>query len=215
MVADINADGGRRAAEAIDRAIFVETDVTSGASVKAMVAATVEAFGGLDILINNAGVTHRNQPMLDVDEATFDHVFAVNVKSIYLSAIHAVPELIKSGGNIVNIASTAAISPRPGLTWYNGTKGAVVTLTKSMAVELAKDGVRVNAVNPVIGETALTIEFMGGEDTPEIREKFISTIPLGRMSTPLDIANASLFLASEEASMVTGVCMEVDGGRCV
>ena len=219
VVADINAEAGRRVADTIDNSggatLFVEADVTSDASVKAMVAATIDTFGNLDILVNNAGIAHLNQPMLNVDEATFDRVYAVNVKSIYLTAIHAVPELIKAGGNIVNIASTAAVSPRPGLTWYNGTKGAVVTLTKSMAVELAKDGVRVNAVNPVIGETGLTLEFMGGQDTPEIREKFISTIPLGRMSTPLDIANASLYLASDEAAMVTGVCMEVDGGRCV
>ena len=139
-----------------------------------------------------------------------------NVKSIYLSALHAVPIMKdQKEGIIINIASTAAVSPRPGLVWYNGSKGAVVTITKGMAVELAKHNIRVNALNPVIGETGLTLDFMGGEDTPEIRERFISTIPLGRMSTPLDIANAALFLASKEAEFVTGICMEIDGGRCV
>lgn len=215
VIVDIDVAAGQRVARDIDGALFVEADVTDNASVEAMANATLDAFGGLDILVNNAGVAHLNQSMLDVDEATFDKVYAVNVKSIYLTAIHCVPALIERSGTIVNIASAAAVSPRPGLTWYNGTKGAAVTLTKSMAVELADKGVRVNAVNPVIGETGLTVEFMGGKDTPEIREKFISSIPLGRMSTPLDIANAALFLASDEASLVTGVCMEVDGGRCV
>jgi len=215
VVADIDAQAGQRVAGEIEGALFVETDVASNHSVESMVRAAHDGFGGLDILVNNAGVTHRNQSMLEVDEATFDHVYAVNVKSVYLTALHAVPALKESGGNIVNIASAAGVSPRPGLTWYNGTKGAMITLTKSMAAELAGDGVRVNAVNPVIGETGLTTEFMGGEDTPEIREKFISTIPLGRMSTPLDIANAALFLASDEAALVTGVCLEVDGGRCI
>ena len=180
-----------------------------------MVIKTIETFGGLDILVNNAGITHRNQPMLEVDEKTFDQIFAVNVKSVYLTAIHAVPILRHRKGRIVNIASTAGISPRPGLTWYNSTKGAMITMTKSMAAELAPDGIRVNAVNPVIGETGLTLEFMGGVDDPKIREKFLSTIPLRRMSTPVDIANAALFLASDEADLITGVCLEVDGGRCI
>ncbi|MDD9878892.1 MAG: glucose 1-dehydrogenase [Magnetovibrio sp.] len=215
VVAEIDAENGRRVADGINGAIFTETDVTSDDSVADMAAAAVEAFGAIDILVNNAGIAHLNQPMLDVDEATFDRVYAVNVKSIYLTARHVIPELEARRGNIVNIASTAAISPRPGLTWYNGTKGAVMTLTKSMAVELAGAGVRVNAVNPVIGETALTVEFMGGVDTPEIREKFISSIPLGRMSTPEDIANATLFLASDEAALITGTCLGVDGGRSV
>ena len=215
LVADIDAAAGRRVADDIGGAVFQKADVAVNAEVAAMIAAAVDAFGGLDIVVNNAGIAQRNQPMLDVDEATFDRIFAVNVKSIYLTALHAVPELIKRRGSILNIASTAAVSPRPGLTWYNGSKGAVVTLTKSMAVELAKHRVRVNAVNPVIGETGLTLDFMGGVDTPEIREKFVSTIPLGRMSTPLDIANAALFLSSDEADLITGVCLEVDGGRCI
>jgi len=213
VVADIDEAGGRRVTEEIDGALFVATD---NASMQNLVDATVGEFGRLDIFVNNAGIAQRNGPMCEVPEAVFDRIFAVNVKSIYLSALHAVPVMREHGSGVfVNTASTAAVSPRPGLTWYNGSKGAVVTLTKSMAVELAPDNIRVNAVNPVIGETGLTVEFMGGEDKPEIREKFVSTIPLGRMSTPLDIANATLFLASDEAALITGVCLEVDGGRCV
>ena len=214
-IIDINPEAGQRVANDIDNSLFVEADVANSASVKNMVTKTIETFGGLDILVNNAGITHRNQPMLEVDEKTFDRIFAVNVKSVYLTAIHAVPILRHRKGRIVNIASTAGISPRPGLTWYNSTKGAMITMTKSMAAELAPDGIRVNAVNPVIGETGLTIEFMGGVDDPKIREKFLSTIPLRRMSTPVDIANAALFLASDEADLITGVCLEVDGGRCI
>ena len=214
-IIDINPEAGQRVANDIDNSLFVEADVANSASVKNMVSKTIETFGGLDILVNNAGITHRNQPMLEVDEITFDRIFAVNVKSVYLTAIHAVPILRHRKGRIVNIASTAGISPRPGLTWYNSTKGAMITMTKSMAAELAPDGIRVNAVNPVIGETGLTLEFMGGVDDPKIREKFLSTIPLRRMSTPVDIANAALFLASDEANLITGACLEVDGGRCI
>jgi len=215
VVADINAEAGERVAGDIDGAVFAEADVADSGSVKAMVDAAVGQFGGIDILVNNAGTTHLNQSMLDVDEATFDRVYAVNVKSVYLTAIHAVPILKERRGNIINIASTGAVSPRAGLTWYNGTKGAVVTLTKSMAMELAPDQVRVNAINPVFGATGLTVDFMGGVDDPAIKDKFIGTIPLGRMSQPEDIANAALFLASGEADLITGVCLEVDGGRCI
>jgi 3-oxoacyl-[acyl-carrier protein] reductase len=180
-----------------------------------MVEAALEDFGGLDILVNNAGVSHRNQPMLEVDEATFDRVYAVNVKSLYLTARACVPILRQQGGGaILNIASTAAARPRPGLTWYNGTKGAAIKLTRSIAAELAPEGIRVNAINPVIGETGLTATFMGG-DTPEFRRKFVATIPLGRMSRPLDVANAALFLCSPEAEFLTGVCLDVDGGRSI
>lgn len=214
-IIDIDPEAGERVANNIDNSLFVEADVANSASVKNMVSKTIETFGGLDILVNNAGITHRNRPMLEVDEKTFDRIFAVNVKSVYLTAIHAVPILRHRRGKIINIASTAGISPRPGLTWYNSTKGAMITMTKSMAAELAPDGIRVNAVNPVIGETGLTLEFMGGVDDPKIREKFLSTIPLRRMSTPVDIANAALFLASDEADLITGVCLEVDGGRCI
>jgi len=216
IVADINVENGTQVAEGLDNALFCHVDVSKSADVKAMVDMAVSEFGGLDILVNNAGIAQRRGPMIEVPEEAFDRIYAVNVKSIYLSAVHAVPVLrARGGGVIVNTASTAAVSPRPGLTWYNGSKGAVLTLTKSMAAELAPDNIRVNAINPVIGVTGLTTEFMGGEDTPEIREKFIATIPLGRMSTPLDIANAALFLSSDEAAFVTGVCMEVDGGRCI
>jgi 3-oxoacyl-[acyl-carrier protein] reductase len=219
VVNDVNGQHGRRVAEEIaatgGAAQFVHADVAVRADVEAMVAATVERFGGLDILVNNAGVTHRNKPMLEVDEAEFDRIYAVNVKAIYLAALAAVPVLrARGGGAIINTASTAGLRPRPGLTWYNGSKGAVVVLTKSMAVELAPDRIRVNALCPVIGETGLTATFMGG-DTPELRQKFVAGIPLGRMSTPRDLANAALFLASDEAEFLTGVCLEVDGGRCI
>ncbi len=215
LVADIDPNRGEKVAASIPRARFCKADVSQTAEVKAMVAAALDAFGAVDILVNNAGATHRNQPMLEVDEATFDRVYAVNVKSIYLGAVHAVPIMRQQGGGaILNIASTAGVRPRPGLTWYNGSKGAVITLTKSMAAELASDRIRVNALNPVIGETGLTAEFMGG-DSPELRKKFVSTIPLGRMSRALDVANAALFLCSAEAEFLTGVCLEVDGGRCI
>lgn len=214
LIADIDA----ARAEAVARDLgteFVAADVSLSADVKAMMQRAVDAFGGLDVIVNNAGIAQPNQPMLDVDEGTFDRIYAVNVKSIYHAAIHGVPHLrARGGGAILNIASTAGVSPRPGLTWYNGSKGAVITLTRSMAVELAPEKIRVNAVNPVIGETGLTSAFMGG-DTPELRAKFVSTIPLGRMSTSADIAGAALYLVSDEASLVTGVCLEVDGGRCI
>jgi len=220
VVADINKTGAQRVAEAIaaagGTALAVRTDVSQNSSMGELVETVQGAFGRLDIFINNAGIAHKNSPMLSVDEATFDRVFAVNVKSIYLSALHVVPLFRQQGGGIfLNIASTAGVRPRPGLTWYNGTKGAVITITKSMAVELAPDKIRVNAINPVAGETPLLQQFLPGEDTPEIRQKFINTIPLGRFSRPLDIARAALFLVSDEAEFITGVCLEVDGGRCV
>ena len=220
VVADINEVAAQRVAGAIaakgSSTLAVHTDVTQNSSMGELVETVQGAFGRLDIFINNAGIAHKNSPMLTVDEATFDRVFAVNVKSIYLSAIHVVPLFRQQGGGVfLNIASTAGIRPRPGLTWYNGTKGAVITITKSMAVELAPDKIRVNAINPVAGETPLLQQFLPGEDTPELRQKFISTIPLGRFSQPLDIARAALFLVSDEAEFITGVCLEVDGGRCV
>jgi 3-oxoacyl-[acyl-carrier protein] reductase len=218
VVADINGNTAGDVAGAINaaggRAVACTVDVSRSEQVKDMVDAAVSEFGGLDILVNNAGTTHRNQPMLDVDEASFDRVFAVNVKSIYLGAIHGVPAM-GPGSVIVNVASTAGVRPRPGLTWYNSSKGAAITMTRSMAVELAPKRIRVVAVNPVIGDTPLLAQFLPGEDTPEMRQKFIDTIPLGRLSTPTDVARACLFLASDEAEFLTGVCMEVDGGRCV
>jgi len=180
-----------------------------------MVTKTMEKFGAIDCLINNAGVPQINQPMLEVDEQTFDNIFATNVKSIYLTALHVIPVMPESGGTIINTASTAALRPRPGLTWYNGSKGAVTTLTKSMAVELAPKNIRVNALCPVAGTTAMLGAFMGGQVTKEMEEKFRATIPLGRLSTPQDMATAALFFASDEASFLTGVCLEVDGGRCI
>jgi 3-oxoacyl-[acyl-carrier protein] reductase len=220
VVNDIDTAGGERVAAEITAAggaaTFFEADVAVGGQVAALVAATVDAYGGLHILVNNAGVPQRNMPMLQVAEEDFDRIFAVNVKAIYLAALHAVPVLKKGGGGvIINTASTAGLRPRPGLTWYNGSKGAAITLTKSMAVELAPDRIRVNALCPVAGDTGMLAEFMGGEETPEMRRKFIDTVPLGRLSSPLDIANAALYLASDEAEFITGVCLEVDGGRCI
>ena len=217
VAADINGEGARQLAAALgNNVIAVSCDVSKKADVDAMVRAATEAFGGLDTVVNNAGITHRNQPLLDVGEAEFDRIYAVNVKSIYLSTLAAVPEMEqRGGGTIINIASTAGIRPRPGLTWYNGSKGAVITLTKSMAVELAPKNIRVNAINPVMGETGMLQQFMGLPDTPENRAKFIVGIPLGRLSQPYDIANAALFLAEPASSFITGVALEVDGGRCI
>jgi 3-oxoacyl-[acyl-carrier protein] reductase len=214
-VVDVNGDAARRVAEGIPGAIAIAADVAKAADVNRAVEATVAAFGGLDVLVNNAGISHRNRPMLEVEEDEFDRVFAVNVKSIYLFARAAIPHMRSQGrGVIVNVGSTAGLRPRPGLTWYNGTKGAVHAMTKSMAIELAPDRIRVCALAPVAGDTPLLATFMG-EDTPEKRAAFRSTIPLGRLSRPDDIANAALFLASDEADLITGVVLEVDGGRCI
>ncbi|RIU53834.1 SDR family oxidoreductase, partial [Klebsiella pneumoniae] len=187
-VADINEAGGQRVAAAINaaggQAVFVRADVSDNAAVANLLAATLKAFDGLDIVVNNAGTTHRNRPMLEVEEDEFDRIYAINVKSIYLTAKHMVPYFrAHGGGSFINIASTAAIRPRPGLTWYNGSKGAVVTTSKSMAAELGPDNIRVNCVNPVIGATGLLADFMGVPDTPENRKRFLATIPLGRFST--------------------------------
>lgn len=216
-IADINEAGARAAAGSIGSdAIGIRADVTKRADVEAMVAETERAFGRVDILVNNAGFTHRNQSLLTVTEDEFDRIYAVNVKAIYLTTLAITPAFERAGGGvIINTASTAGVRPRPGLTWYNGSKGAAITLTKSMAAELAPRKIRVNAINPVIGETGLLEHFMGMPDTPENRAKFVSTIPLGRMSKPSDIANAALFLAEPSSAFITGVCIEVDGGRCV
>ena len=218
VVADLNGAGAREVSASLGsaNAISVTADVTQRGDVEEMVAAAVKTFGGLDILVNNAGYTHKNQSLLTVSEEDFDRIYAVNVKSIYLAALAAVPEMEKRGGGvIINTASTAGVRPRPGLTWYNGSKGAAVILTKSMAVELAPKNIRVNAINPVIGETGMIEQFMGMPDTPENRAKFLSGIPLGRFSTTADIANAALFLADPASAFITGVALEVDGGRCV
>jgi 3-oxoacyl-[acyl-carrier protein] reductase len=212
IVNDINADAGRRVAADVG-GDFAQGDVTRSEDWRRLVAAAPR----LDIVVNNAGWTHRRKPYLEVTEAEFDKVYAVNVKSVYLSALHAVPVFRRQGGGcIVNIASTAGVRPRPGLTIYNSSKGAVITLSKSMAAELGPDKIRVNCVNPVFSpDTALSAEFAGGSLSEEAKKAFLATIPLGRFSTPLDVANACLYLASDDASMVSGVCIEVDGARCV
>lgn len=217
VVADIDTVRAEAVASAIGNgAIAAVADVSKRDDVARLVDTTVRAFGGLDIVVNNAGVTHRNQSLMTVTEDEFDRIYAINVKSIYLMTLATVPELEKrGGGSIINTASTAGLRPRPGLTWYNGSKGAVITLTKSMAVELAPKNIRVNAINPVIGETGLLEEFMGTADTAENRARFLAGIPLGRMSKPSDIANAALFLADPTSHFITGIAIEVDGGRCI
>ena len=215
-VLDINGDKAKEAAKAIGRKAFAVTcDVGKAKSVDKAVEKILAKVGRLDIVVNNAGTTHRNKPMTEVTEEEFDRIFAVNVKSISLMARATVPHFREHGGGVIlNIGSTAGLRPRPGLTWYNGSKGAANLLSKSMAVELAPDRIRVNAIAPVAGETPLLATFMG-EDTPEKRKAFTATIPWGRFSTPQDIANAALFLCSDESEMVTGSVLAVDGGRCV
>ncbi len=212
FVVDIDEKNGRKIARDLN-APFVQADVTRGADWARLVAAAAN----VNIVVNNAGWTHRRKPYVDVSEAEFDKVYAVNVKSIYLSAIHVLPAFRKQGsGCFVNIASTAGLRPRPGLTVYNSSKGAVILMSKSMAAEFGPDKVRVNCVNPVFSpETALSAEFAGGAITDEARAAFLASIPLGRFSTPLDVANACLYLASDEAALVSGSCIEVDGARCV
>jgi len=216
-VLDIRGDAAERVAASIGGTAFSATvDVGDKAAVDQAIAAVAAHFGAPDIVVNNAGWTHRNQPMLDIDEETFDRVYRINVKSIYLMAQAVVPLMrAHGGGSIINIGSVAGIRPRPGLTWYNGTKGAVNILSQSMAVELAPDRIRVNCVCPVLGETGLLEAFMGVPDTPENRARFLATIPLGRLSRPEDIAHAALYLASDEAAFLTGVLLPVDGGRTI
>jgi 3-oxoacyl-[acyl-carrier protein] reductase len=216
VVADLNGSGAERVAGEIGAvAVACKADVSSRADVDAMVKLATDRFGRLDIMVNNAGYTHRNGDMLKVDEKTFDTIVAVNMKAIYLAALAVIPIMEKQGGgSIITTASTAGLRPRPGLTWYNSSKGWAITATKSMAVELAPKNIRVNCLCPVAGETGMLAQFMG-EDTPEKRALFRASIPLGRLSTPLDIANAALWLASSEAEFITGVALEVDGGRCI
>ncbi len=217
VIADLDAAKGEALATALGAgAIFFRCDVSSRADIDALIGACVGTYGTPDIVVNNAGTTHDNQPMLNVDEKTFDRMFSVNVKSIYHMA-HAVVPLMRQRkkGVILNVGSTAGIRPRPGLTWYNGSKGAVNLLSKSMAVELGPDGIRVNAICPVMGETGLLEKFMGMPDTPENRTRFLATIPLGRLCRPSDVANAALYLASDAAEFISGVEFPVDGGRTV
>jgi 3-oxoacyl-[acyl-carrier protein] reductase len=217
LLADLDlAKAEKVAAQIGSRARAQQCDVANGASVHGAVKACVDAFGPPDIVVNNAGTTHRSQPMLDVDEATFDKVFAVNVKSIYYMSQAVIPLMRqRRQGVIINVGSTAGIRPRPGLTWYNASKGAVNLLSKSMAAELGPDNIRVNAVCPVMGVTGLIEQFLGAPNTPENRARVISGIPLGRMSTPEDVANATLYLASDAAKFITGVELPVDGGRTI
>jgi len=219
VVNDIDEAGAARVASDIrgrgGRAVVCTADVSVDADVARLVQAALAEFGRLDVVVNNAGTTHRNQPMLDVTEAMFDRIYRVNVKSLFLSARHVVPHFRAQGGGVfITIASTAGVRPRPGLTWYNGSKGAAIVTSRSMAAELACDNIRVNIINPVAGETAMLADFMG-EDTPQKRAQFVATIPLGRLSQPTDIATAAVFFASDEAAFITGACLEVDGGRCI
>lgn len=220
VVADINVANGQRVAQLLtstgSEAIFVQTDVSKAADMQTLVDTALRQFGKLDVMVNNAGISHANQPMLQVAEAEFDRIFQVNVKSIYHSAFSCVPVFRRQGhGCFINIGSTAAVRPRPGLAWYNGSKGAVTLITKSMAVELAPDNIRVNSINPAIAETPLLTTFMGAADNPGNRAKFIASIPLGRLGRASDVANAAVFFADPASEFVTGVCMEVDGGRCI
>ncbi|MDY7579137.1 SDR family oxidoreductase [Herbaspirillum sp. RTI4] len=223
VIADINIDGARAvAAELGSNATAIACDVTSAAHVNATVKHCIDTFGIPDIVINNAGTTHKNQPMLNVDEATFDRMYAINVKSIYHMTFAVVPLMRErnktepgKGGVIINIGSVAGIRPRPGLTWYNSSKGAVNLLSKSMAVELAPDNIRVNVICPVMGATGLLESFMGVPDTPENRARFIATIPLGRMCESTDVANVAVFLATDASHFLTGMEVPVDGGRVI
>ncbi|TBN39024.1 glucose 1-dehydrogenase [Paracoccus subflavus] len=216
-VLDLRADAAERVAADIGgQAIALAADVTSASQMRQAVEQVLARFGTPDILVNNAGWTHRNKPMLEVTEEEFDRVYAINVKSIFHISNIIVPLMRgNGGGSIINIGSVAGIRPRPGLTWYNSTKGAVNILSQSMAVELAPDRIRVNAICPVMGETGLLESFMGLPDTPENRAKFVATIPLGRMSRPEDVARATLYLASDDAEFITGVLLPVDGGRTI
>jgi 3-oxoacyl-[acyl-carrier protein] reductase len=214
IIADLNEDAAKKLAQEIG-GLAVRADISRGDDVKAVAYAALDRFGGIDILVNNAGIGHKPQPLDTLSEGDFDRILAINAKSVYLTAREIVPLMkARKRGAILNIASTGGVSPRPNLTWYNASKGWMITATRAMAVELAPFGIRVNAINPVAGETPLLATFMG-EDTPQIRAKFLASIPIGRFSTPEDIAAAAAFLCSDEASMITGVALEVDGGRCI
>lgn len=217
VLADINFEAASKLADELGaNAIAAACDVTQADQVQAAVDLCVKTFGVPDVVVNNAGTTHRNQPLMDVDEKTFDRVFAVNVKSIFHMTKAVVPLMReRKNGSIINVGSVVGIRPRPGLTWYNGSKGAVNLLSKSLAVELGPDGIRVNNICPVMGETALLEDFMGMPDTPANRQKFLSTIPLGRLAKPDDIAAVAVFLATDGAAFLNGVELPVDGGRVV
>ncbi len=218
MVADLNVEGAKQMAEALvsdgGRAEAISCDVAQQTDYENLVSQTIARLGGLDIVVNNAGTTHRNKPALQVTEAEFDRVYRVNLKSLYWSAQFALSHFKTQGhGVMINVASTTGVRPGPGLTWYSGSKAAMINITKGLALEFARDGIRINAVNPMIGETPMMADFMGMEDTPANREKFLARIPLGRFTQPNDVASAVAFLASDDASFLTGVCLDVDGGR--
>ncbi len=216
VVADIDAASAQTIAEECKNAIMCQADVSKDSDVKAMIKTAIDHFGGLDIIVNNAGIPQRRGSMLDVDEETFDRIYAVNVKSIYLTAKHGVPELRKRGGGaIINTASTQGTRPKGGLTWYAGSKGAVITITKAMAQELAVDNIRVNATSPIIADTGMALEFMGGTESESQRKTWLNSVPLGRLCEPKDVGDATVYLASEDAAFISGVCLEVNGGRCV
>jgi 3-oxoacyl-[acyl-carrier protein] reductase len=213
-IADLNEGAAQKLAKEIG-GLAVRTDISFGPDVSGLVQAVRAKWGEVDILVNNAGIGHKPQTLDTLSEETFDRILAINAKSVFLTAREIVPAMkTRKRGAILNIASTGGVSPRPNLTWYNASKGWMITATRAMAVELAPFGIRVNAINPVAGETPLLATFMG-EDTPEIRAKFLASIPIGRFSTPQDIASAACFLCSDEAAMITGVALEVDGGRCI
>ncbi len=221
LVADLNGDGAEKVAEAITDAGGIAepcmVDVSDNTQTKAMIDAALSSFGRLDVLVQNAAIGMSPTPLVDVEEDFFDRLFRINVKSCYLGVRHAVPifRMQGNGGSIINTVSTAAIRPRPGLAPYNATKGALLTMSKTLALELASDDIRVNGICPVAGETAMLSDFLGDGNQEESRKRFVGTVPLGRLSTPEDIANTALFLASEEARFLTGVMLEVDGGRCI
>ncbi len=216
MICDINGDGAAALADELgESALSHRADISVSHNVSSMVAKAILEMGHVDIMVNNAGVTHHPGELENIAEKEFDRVMAINVKSVFLTSKYVVPHMKgRKKGVVLNVASTAGVSPRPNLSWYNASKGWMITATKSMAIELASVGIRVNAINPVAGETPLLKTFMGA-DTPEIRAKFLATIPIGRFSQPEDMGNAACFLCSDEASMITGVALEVDGGRCI
>ncbi|MEY2659434.1 MAG: 4-formylbenzenesulfonate dehydrogenase [Pseudomonadota bacterium] len=218
VVADLNAGGAAAMAlslrESGAQALDCAVDVSQEIEVRHMVQVAVDAWGGLDVLVNNAGTTHKNKPALEVTEEEFDRVFRVNVKGLFWAARAALPVMVAQGsGCVVNVASTTGVRPGPGLTWYSATKAAMINATKGLALEMAPHGVRVNAVNPMIGETPMMTDFMGMEDTPVNRDRFLMRIPLRRFTRPQDVAQAVAFLASPDSSYLTGVCLDVDGGR--